>query len=312
MQLIQDSRQLQKEIMDCLLPAFQIQKNNTEEYTIHEFAHQYFYGILASNEAEEPWMDEGFTSYATQKILAHTYGLHSSASTFLNMNIGAHDVRKNSYMKKPSRGTVVQPSWELNRGNYGVNTYSKPTLILLTLEKYLGEALMDRIMKAYLEKWKFQHPRTQDFIDIVNEMAPQNLDWFFQQALYDSCTLDYSVKSISLEENRTIESENKWFTNQVIVTREGEFIIPTEIQLVFTNRDTLFKKWNGKDSILVLKFPGPSPLVSAWVDPEQKLWLDLNWTNNSLTTEPQKVTIYRYLLGMLKIYQQLLGSLFFY
>jgi hypothetical protein len=283
-----------------------------EEITTHEFVHQYFYGILASDEAEEPWMDEGFTTYTTQKILADTYGLHASGSTFLGVDIGAYDFHKKSYMRKPDRGIVLQPSWEFTRGNYGVNTYSKPMLILTTLENILGKETMNRIMKAYLERWKFKHPRTEDFEAIVNQLAPDTMDWFFQQVLLDSCVLDYEVTSVRNVKQESGKPDKAVYISEAWIKRNGDMIIPTEIRCVFNNGDTLIEHWSGQDTLHILSFKKPSPLRSAQVDPHQKLWLDLNWTNNSYTVEEDRRALYRHALMSLQFYQQLLMAIFFF
>ncbi len=277
-----------------------------EEYTVHEFAHQYFYGILASNESEEPWLDEGFTSYATQKILSHIYGLNYSASTFLNLLVGAHDFRKKGYMRHPNLSITVKPSWEFKAWTYGVNTYSKPMLMLQTLENYLGSTLMDSIMSVYMERWKYKHPRTENFIDIVQEYAPQDMQWFFQQALYDSCVLDYSLETIQ----QKWDTSGSFYGTEITVSRLGEFVFPVEIEYTLKDGRSVLIEWEGVDSVHTLFIPGPEPVVSARVDPQQKIWLDVNWTNNSYTIRDNPTAFFRHGMKSLKFYQQILMGLF--
>jgi len=277
-----------------------------EEYTVHEFIHQYFYGILASNESEEPWLDEGFTSYATQKLLSHIYGLNRSASTFLNVLVGAHDSRKKSYMRHPDLSTTMKPSWKFKKGTYGLSTYSKPMLALQTLENYLGSSLMDSIITAYLNQWKFKHPKTKNFTDIVQEFTSQDMQWFFQQALFDSCVLDYSVKLIQQKR----DASGSFFGSEIVVLRLGDFIFPVEIEYIFRDGSTVMTNWDGADSVYTLTVSGPEPVVSARVDPQQKIWLDVNWTNNSYTIRDKSTAFYRHGLKALKFYQQILLGLF--
>jgi hypothetical protein len=277
-----------------------------EEYAVHEFAHQYFYGILASNESEEPWLDEGFTTYATQKILSHIYGLNRSASTFLNVLVGAHDGRKKSYMRRPDKSITVKPSWQFKPWTYDVSTYSKPMLTLQTLENYLGSKRMDSIMAAYIQRWKFKHPRTEDFIDIVQEFAPRDMLWFFQQALYDSTVLDYSVQTISPK----WDASGAFQGSNISISRLGEFIFPVEIEYTLESGRSETTEWDGVDSVYTLFVPGPDPVVSAMVDPQQKIWLDVNWTNNSNTIRDNPMAFFRHGMKSLKFYQQILWGLF--
>jgi hypothetical protein len=277
-----------------------------EEYTVHEFVHQYFYGILASNESEEPWMDEGFTSYATQKILSHVYGLNRSASTFLNILVGAHDFRKKGYMRNPDRSITVKPSWKFKPRSYGVSTYNKPMLILQTLENYQGTAMMDSIMAAYIKRWGFKHPRTENFIDIVQEYTSQDMQWFFQSALFDSSVLDYSVEIIRQQQ----DSMGSFQGSEIVVSRRGDFIFPVEIEYQLAKGHTVLKEWDGIDSVYTLFIPGPEPVVSAKIDPQQKIWLDINWTNNSFTLKDNSTAFFRHWMKSLKISQQILLGLF--
>ncbi len=286
-----------------------------EEATIHEFIHQYFYGILASNEFEEPWLDEGFTTYATQKVLSERYGLHSAASALLNIRIGGFDTSKKDYMEKPDADYIARPSWEFDQGTYGRYVYNKAALMLQTLENYLGKEVMKKILLAYLERWKFRHPRGGDFTDIVNEIAPENMDWFFRQALYGTDILDYSLSQIS---NRkpgkgsaiSLDSDSAQYSSQVKVTRNGTFVFPVKVMVVFSNSDTLIEKWDGRDRYHIFRYDKAAKVTSASVDPQNEIWLDLNWTNNTKTFNENKIAFWRHWLKSIKLYQSWLLLLF--
>jgi len=266
--------------------------------------HQYFYGILASNEAEEPWLDEGFTTYATQKILSETYGLHESLSTSLNILMGAMDGHKKSYMRRAEVIMTMKPSWDFKPGTYGVSVYGKPALMLQTLENYLGSTCMDSIMSTYIQRWKFKHPRTADFLEIVQEISNRDMHWFFEQALFDSVVLDYAVSSIQQKR----DSSGVLLRTDILLRRLGNFIFPVEIEYVFADGLRAREHWDGIDSTTVISVEGPDPVVSAQVDPGQKIWLDVNWTNNSFTLKDNPRAFYRHWLKSLKLYQQFLIS----
>ncbi len=285
-----------------------------EEVTVHEYAHQYFYGMVASNEAEEPWLDEGFTSFATHKILTDRYGRNRSRSTLFNIQAGQFDYYKKAYMHRPDLQSIVNPSWEFTRSTYAVYTYDKPVMVLQTLENYLGPETMNRLMKAYVRRWQFGHPRTVDFIKMVNEIAPQNMDWFLQPALYSTKILDYLVEPAEANQahGHTMQtSREKGFSaSQVVIRRNGDMVFPVEIRCVFTDGDTLIETWDGIDSLYYLQGVGDRSLVSVEVDPEHIIWLDLNWTNNSLTCREDRRAFYRHWLQSLKLAQSLMASIF--
>lgn len=284
-----------------------------EEVTVHEFVHQYFYGIIATNEFEEPWLDEGFTSFFTQKVMNHLYGLHTSLSTFLGINIGSLDYHRKNYLVNPDEDIIVKPAWEFRLGGYSQFTYDKPVLVLQTLENYLGEATMQKIMKSYFQRWKFKHPRTEDFIHIVNEYAPERMDWYFRQALYHTDILDYSIAGISNQQlksgDQNAPDSAAPYKSRVEVQRKGTFTFPVEIAVVFSDADTVVEYWNGEAPYKVFTFRGEAEVLSAEVDPKHKIPLDINRTNNSRTIRENREAVFSHLLKALQIYQHVLFEL---
>ncbi len=285
-----------------------------EEVTVHEFGHQFFYGILASNEFEEAWLDEGFTTYITARVMNRHYGEHTSWSSFLNLDVGDVDELRTGYIRHPATDFIVKPVWEFELGGASRMVYTKAMLTLLTLENYLGEDLMGRIMKTYVARWKFRHPHTADFTAIVNEIAPQNMDWYLDAALYHTDVLDYALQGIS---NKTKEfrdeksdSMRTLFESEVRVQRMGTFIMPVEIQVVFTNGDTLSENWDGKAPYKVYQFRKTDRVISACVDPQNKVYLDVNWTNNSYRVDSTPLAGRRFWLKTLEYYQNYLFALF--
>jgi hypothetical protein len=280
-----------------------------EETIVHEFAHQYFYGILASNEFEEPWLDEGFGSFATFKALSEKYGFHSSSSTLLNVLVGQYDKHKKYYLRNPDSDITLKSSWNFSWWNYGVYVYDKPMLILQTLENLIGKNLMDRVLKTYFKRWKFKHPTTQDFIDVVNSLSPENMDWFFEQSLQDTATMDFWVESLSNSApihiwSDSLSEEVTLYESRVAFQKRGSFICPVEVAFIFENGDTLTEKWDGTEITKIFNFTKKHRLITAIVDPGQKLWLDLNWSNNSRTEKGNKTAFYRHWLKSLKLLQQ--------
>ena len=283
-----------------------------EEVTIHEFVHQYFYGIIASNEFEEPWLDEGFTSYATNKVISNLFGIHSSAATLFGMRVGQFDRHKVSYMKEPDWDVILKPAWEFtSRWQYGTYVYDKAMLVLQTLENLVGEKTMNHILRTYVQRWRFRHPQTTDFLHIVNEFAPNNMDWFFEKTLQTTETVDYSVDSLSvnpvyLKSRTNKQLEVDYYESKVIVKRQGSFSIPVDIAFSFSDGDTLIERWNGIESEHNFVFKRPAYLLSVQIDPKNKIWLDLNWTNNSYTVNENKTAFYRHWLKVIKLYQHIL------
>src|SRR5712692_810719 len=200
-----------------------------EDVTIHEFGHQFWYGLVGNNEFEEAWLDEGFNTYSTGKVIEAAYGAGCAYERFFGVPIdvspwldvrvpafpfsgvesiplGAYfscvkvperTARRKSYLERAKDDNLVRNGWQYVDGDsYGINSYGRVGLTLRTLESYLGADTMARVMRTYHQRWRYRHPNTQDFINTVNEVAGRDMNWFFQQFFYGSNLADYAVTDI--------------------------------------------------------------------------------------------------------------------
>ena len=297
----------------------------TELVTIHEFGHGYWYGIVGSNEFEEAWLDEGINTYSEIKAMAHYYGEDASA-----IDIGGLKISDQAYGRVPVIASgrfdpIVKKSWEyISGGSYATNVYQKAGMMLLTLQGILGEDLMGRIMRTYYERWKFRHPTTRDFVAVAEEVSGQNLGWFFNQVLYTPDKLDYAISDLRAREimdpkgvfgeklQATAKPEKeakkdagaaKVYRNEVVAARRGEWIIPQDILTTFENGETVRETWDGQDRWKRFVYLKPTKVLSAVIDPDRKMVLDVNYTNNSLSMKPKQSGILKAALGFMSWFQ---------
>jgi len=143
--------------------------HNMESLAIHEFAHQYFMMMLASNEKEEAWVDEGFVTYYEDRIIDHYYGDDCGYYSFWGYQTGNQALSRVEYtgMNNHRVGSIARPGWEFKEGRKELQ-YAKTATMLRTLERTIGIDAMDRLMKTYFEKFKFTHPRGTDFVNTAN------------------------------------------------------------------------------------------------------------------------------------------------
>ena len=268
------------------------------EYLVsHEFSHQFFYGLLANNEVYEAWLDEGFTSYISTKIMYHyqpeifetfkfatyipVFGLIFLSYNEIPLIYTLVDVKVpeaarsiTNYYKNLTIGSIADTSYKLpTRLAYVVNSYNKPELVLHTLERYLGHDKMMNILKEYYNEYKYKHPRGADFINIVKRNCNEDMSWFFDEFYRTPKTFDYKVTSIK-----------KSFTNEyeVLVERLGDGVFKNDVAF-YTDKDTLYQKWDGIERWKILKFRTANEVAAAEIDPYRKNLLDINFANNSLT-----------------------------
>ncbi len=181
--------------------------SQTPEMTVaHETGHQWWYGIVATNEFEHAWMDEGINTYATARVLdeafpANRWELRYFGTlvpwTFRDVPFSRIDndritgYRDNAEAEMPST-----PTFRYWPTTAAVMSYNKTALWLHTLERHLGWPTMQRILSTYFDRWKFRHPRPADFFQIANEISGQDLTWFFDQVYRGSNTFDYGVQDL--------------------------------------------------------------------------------------------------------------------
>ena len=215
-------------------------------------------------------------------------------------------------MRYPDTDIIVKPAWEYKIGGYGTYVYDKSTLFLKTLEGYLGEEVMNRIMREYVHRWKFRHPHTEDFLAVVKELSPRKVDWLLHQALFTTRVLDYEVDQIRTKKVR-VAPDSTVIKSEVVVRRNGEFEFPQTVQVVFSDGDTLTETWDGKTRYHIFTYLRPhSRVISATVDPQHHMWLDVNWTNNSYTRRANRQAFWRHWVKSLAIYQQILSGFYLY
>lgn len=273
---------------------------SAEVVTIHEFGHQYFQGMLASNEFEESFLDEGFNQYYEGRIMDATYGKGSMINLF-GFKLNDSETPRMAYvsMQNIKISEIFRKSWEYPKGTYGTLTYMKTATMLQTLENLIGTKTMDEVMQTYFIRWRFKHPAVKDFVAIVDEIAPKrtnykygkNFDWYFEQTLYKSPDCDYEVSEIN--------------QNQCTIKRLGDMIIPTEILVKFTDGKEKLISWNGVDYSKVLKFE--KPISSVTIDPKNKILFDLNLNNNSRNLGQSSLPFVKYAMKIMFWVQNLMS-----
>jgi hypothetical protein len=241
-----------------------------ETVVAHEIGHQWWQSIVATNEAEEPWLDEGMTDYSTLRLMDEVYGPNAS---FGNgpLQFGYLDFRRAEYLAEPDV-PMYGRAWEFGGLEYGVAAYSKPVIALHTLENVLGEAQMLDIMSTYFQRYRFAHPDTEDFRTVAEEVSGQDLDWFFAGVVYGDEVLNDSITTLTAD--------------SATIGREGNLRIPTELLVTFDDGSTILEQWDGATPEQTWTYPDRPEIRSAELDPDLKIALDIRWSDNGLSRRP--------------------------
>jgi len=289
-----------------------------ENVTIHEFGHEYFYGLIGNNEFEEAWMDEGFNQYAETRIMDHLYGDGRSVMDVLGFTIGDVENARAGYlgMSEPRIDPIDTYAWKFDAGGYGSLTYAKTATVMHTLQGIIGTTVMDEAVKTYFERWRFRHPTREDFEAVVNEVVRkhhgdrfgENMDWFFEQAIGSSVICDYEIMSMNSTEIRPPRGKDSedmprdsvtQFRTRVGVLRSGEMQLPVDVLMVFENGDSLRTEWDGKTRYKIFTEVRNDRIVYAEVDPDRKIMLDANVLNNAMAESVPSRTIWKYAIKFL-------------
>lgn len=261
---------------------------------VHELVHEWWYGIAASNEAEEAWLDEGMTTYTTRKIMENEYGTKGNVIDLWGIKISDENLSKFPYLGSTKVDPIVKPSWEFaSVASYGVNVYYKTSFVLELLENLVGKEKMDRFLKEYYDRYQFQHPKTEDFKKLAEEVSGQNLDGFFKDWFYETKTCDFEVRRIRSEEKGDSKKE-KLYETIVELRRNGEIIMPVDVLIELENGDKIRRTWDGKEKWYKLKIDTKAKIKSAIVDPDNKIVLDLNVNNNGLSVKPHRWPAFKF------------------
>ncbi len=281
----------------------------------HEFGHQYWYGMVASNEFEDAWLDEGINSYTEVKIMDSLFGAGRSAINQWGITFGDADFQRLTYINEPDSDPMVRSAWLYMSGNaYGGVTYGKTATVLLTLEGLIGEETLRRAVRTYFMRYRFTHPTEEDFLKTIEEVSGRDLRWYFDQAVYGTQVLDYSVESIRSEradwfaEKPAPEKTGETlFRSHVLVRRLGDFVFPVEVEIKFENGETIREQWDGKERWVRFSYEKKARITSATVDPGRKVMLDRNFFNNSKTRDPDPAAT-RKLANLWRVMVQMLSQ----
>ncbi|MEI9950883.1 MAG: M1 family metallopeptidase [Pseudomonadota bacterium] len=270
--------------------------------TTHELGHQWFYGLLASNEHAEPFLDEGFNSYAEAEALEAQYG---SSSVFGAFGLSVSSTALNRLFSAARGGDEKIEQGAADFATFrslGALVYSRTAIVLGTLARVYGSERVNHALGVYTRKFRFQHPTTADFLAVMQTELDNRAVTALTLAFAERATVDYLVREISNapisaaagvfdgpsgREQKKPEAPHQaaQYASRVVVYRHGTLQFPVEIALGFEDGTKQLRHWDGSGFTFNVDNVGPSPLVSVNVDPELRILLDDDRSNNWLSTQ---------------------------
>lgn len=173
----------------------------------HEGAHSWFQQMLATNESTQPWLDEGFTSYAESWVTHQLFPSQKALPNPFLETINRYTRFTKTGMEEPA---IWYSDYHHSGAGYSVAAYVKGELFLVELGYIIGEQALSDVLKIYFEEWKMHHPSDRDFMHIAQKASKMDLKWFYHYWINTTETIDYSIKNVEYTENGTkITLENK-------------------------------------------------------------------------------------------------------
>ncbi len=304
-----------------------------EEVIVHEFGHQYFQGMLGSNEFEEAWLDEGINTYATRRVMEEGWGHDANFIDFLGFHFSERDTARVEYAPSAIFDAIKQPAWTYESDNaYAFNSYFRTELMLASLEGVVGHETMARIMRTYAERFRFKHPWTEDYLAVANEVAGRDVRPLLTPALDRGQIVDYEIAAVTSEPakpaigylesktGRTLVTAEQaeadaakatadgkgMFDTSVIVRRRGEAVWPVDIFFKFAGKPGEHVTWDDQRRWRKFEFHRPERLEWVNIDPERRVELDVDWLGTAQRVDRYRRAAVRLTSRWLLIVQQFL------
>lgn len=199
-------------------------KHALDNVIAHEVGHNWFYGILGSNERDHAWMDEGMNSFVELLYMRERYpgsgfnlGISGLKGLITNTKDG-HRMQSELMYRFNARRNLDQqialPSADFTSTNYGCIVYAKSALVFDHLLAYLGDDVMKRCMNAYFDEWKFKHPQPKDVRKVFERESGKELGWAFDRLIGTNNKFD--VKAVKLRASGEHPTANFVFKSRSI------------------------------------------------------------------------------------------------
>ena len=278
----------------------------------HQFGHQYWYGVVANDEATYPWIDEGLATYTEIRLMNERYGERAADIPVLRV-VGAYpEIFMGRALDLARWEAPRAPAWQFPSFRiYTSVQFIKVGLLYYTLERHQGTQNLDRFLRRYYRRFRFHHVTPREIYRMVRENLGDDSARLFQQAIETSRVFDYGVcrTRCRLErpprgffgyaDRRRIQREpsgNPTYSCFVGLRRYGDFVHPIRVEAVLTDGSRKAFTWDGRSkwrSWTLSRLASPIRVVR--VDPHHEFWLDLNPVNNGwIRSTPPQVRGFKY------------------
>ena len=264
-----------------------------EYVTVHEVGHNWFQGMLASDEANEAWLDEGLDEWADARVMDDLYGARTSGVDWMGWQAEVAALRRAALGSPPDPSPIRTAAYAFVDGDaYAGASYDGTMRAFETLEGLVGTTALWNAMRTYAKTWAFRHPTGADLFDTLNHELGQDLSWFWKPTFDEVGGVAYSVRSTScapVHKPRGVfgdGSAKKTVTEtgapdqgtwqcEVVVQNTGVVHVPIDVELRFEDGTSERLRWDdrGSESWHRFELSRSAKLVEVRLDPDDKIAL---------------------------------------
>lgn len=261
-----------------------------EHLTLHELGHQWFYGLVATNENAYPFLDEGLTTYATGEALRAACG--HTVTSLLPLELAAIDragrvgLSQAAPVSSPASGFATG-------GDYGGLVYARTATILRTIDRVWDGAAL-RAIGLFAREQRFRHPGPLELEAAIREAGGEQAAAFFHAAIHERGWVDFEPAAL-----RSEPREEGGFRVHVVVRRRGDLEVPIEVELLDQAGERTRLTWDGRGPFAKLVGNTKARAVAAVVDPDNAVLVDEDRSNDAIHVEPAALAPRALTLGAL-------------
>lgn len=240
--------------------------------TLHELAHQYFQGIVATDEHNFPFLDEGLATFA--QVKAMDAGWNNAGAFAINgWGVSATATLRVGGISAGCDEPIAQATSQFASAfSYSRLVYSRTALVLETLDRvYHGR--LSNALGNYARRYRFAHPGPEQLIDEIAKHVGAQAAVAFRAFIFDRGWIDVAVQDLSCRGKRCT----------LLLVRRGNVRLPVEVKWIHEDGSEKIELWDSEKSTEALQREGETPVISAIVDPQHKLMVDEDLFNNAIS-----------------------------
>ncbi len=263
---------------------------------VHELGHQWFYGLVGTNELAWPFLDEGLNQAAEVDAMGSWRG-DGSALDLFGLRVSDAVIQADAANGRAHDEPVAQSADAFTTGDdYGALVYSRTATLFETLRRVYGDDLVARAVGRYARRYRFQHPGPEELLAVLREVLGASVAETARVALFDKGWVDFVAEAPVTAEAATAagmfdtsgkreelrpgkRTEGGW-DSAVLVRRRGSLVFPVDVKMTMEDGSTRIERWDGEGEAHRFAWHDVSALRSVVVDPDNRVLLDQNIENN--------------------------------